>query len=267
LAKKEKKEITDWIMCSLSLIPLMSKPNEHSIMISQMLYGESAIILQRKTKIWAKVLTSFDNVEAWVDLRQITYISQKFYEQIQEDFAIALEICDVLNNGDIHFPVMIGSTLPKYDGLMFKMKEDKYVYKGQVNFFNQLLTSEQFEKIARRFVNAPYIYGGRSIFGIDSTALVQLVFKCAGIVLPRNMKNIMELEREQVDFTELSKPGDIAFLADKNGELNHIGLILSNNQILHVDSKVVINVLDHEGVYNKESRRYAYKLLSIKRFL
>jgi gamma-D-glutamyl-L-lysine dipeptidyl-peptidase len=253
-------------MCSLSLIPLMSKPDERSIMLSQMLYGEQAVILERKTKIWAKILTQ-DQVTAWVDLRQVTYISQKFYEQIQDDFAVALEICDILNNGDLYFPVMIGSTLPKYDGLMFKMKEEKYVYRGQVNFFNQGLTSEQFEKMARRFLNAPYIFGGRSIFGIDASALVQLVFKCAGILLPRNMEEIMAMQKEVVDFIDLARPGDIAFLADKHGNFNHIGLILSNSMILHVDSKVIVEQIDHEGVYNLDLRKYTHKLLTIKRFL
>jgi gamma-D-glutamyl-L-lysine dipeptidyl-peptidase len=268
VALKKKSVPTDWLICNLSIVPLYSRASETSVIISQLLFGETVHIIQKKNKQWAKVQSTFDQVEAWVDLRQLEYITQDQHEKFNDNFAVALEVCQVLINNDLTYPVMIGSSLPVYDGMLFRTHDAKYVYNGQAAIFNEVsFTSEMLEKIARRFVNAPYFQGGRSIFGLDKSALVQLVLKCAGKSLPRSIFEMYNTIDQTVDFIELAQAGDVAFFINKNEEIDHIGILLSKDEILHVNEKATIDRIDHEGIYNITLKKYTHKLKVIARFV
>ncbi len=268
MALKKKSVPTDWLICNLSIVPLYSRASDTSVIISQLLFGETVHIIQKKNKQWAKVQTSFDHVEAWVDVRQLEYISKEQHEKFNENFAVALEVCQVLINNDLTYPVMIGSSLPMYDGMLFKTHDAKYVYNGQAAIFKEVIfTSEMVEKIARRFINAPYFQGGRSIFGLDKAALIQLVLKCAGRALPRSLFEMYNAIDQTVDFVELAQAGDVAFFISKNEEIDHIGILLSKDEILHVNEKARVDRIDHEGIYNLSLKKYTHKLKVIARFV
>ena len=268
MAIKKKALVSDYLVCVLSAVPLYAKPNESSLLVSQLLFGETASIITRKSKQWARILTHFDQVEAWVDVRQLTYITESQFNTFSTNFAVALEICQVLMNNDLSFPVLIGSSLPVYDGMLFRTPNEKYIYNGQAAPFTEVsFTPDKIGKIARRFVNAPFFHGGRTIFGIDKVALIQLIYKCAGIKLSRDLLDIYKSIDQTVDFVELSNPGDVVFFVNKNDEVDHIGIIIGDQEVLHVLEKARIDRLDHEGIFNKESRKYTHKLKVIARFL
>lgn len=253
-------------MCDLSMVGLHAKPTEGSPIISQLLFGETATILQKKNKIWAKVLTTFDNVEAWVDLRQMSPLTEDQFKKYSTRFSVALEVCQVLMNNDVSFPVLIASSLPEYDGMVFKSASGKYVYNGQAAEFSDVhFSAEIMEKLARRFINAPYVAGGRSVFGLDKVGLVQLVYKCAGYKLPRFLHELVAYPFEIIHFVETAQAGDIAFFINKNDEIDHIGIVLSDGRVLHVVEKARIDKLDHEGIFHKESKKYSHKLRYIGR--
>lgn len=253
-------------MCDLSMVGLHAKPIEGSPLVSQLLFGETATVLQRKNKVWARVITSFDGVEAWVDLRQMSPLSEDQFKKYSSRFAVALEVCQVLMNNDVSFPVLIASSLPEYDGMVFKSASGKYVYNGQAADFSDVhFNAERMEKLARRFINAPHVAGGRSVFGLDKVALIQLIYKCAGYKLPRFLHEIIQYPLEIIHFVETSQAGDIAFFVNKNDEIDHLGIVLSDSQVLHVEEKARIDKLDHEGIYHKEAKKYSHKLRYIGR--
>jgi gamma-D-glutamyl-L-lysine dipeptidyl-peptidase len=267
LAKLKNNITSDWLLCGLSLIPILAKPVENATLVTQLLFGETAVVLERKTKIWWRIVSHFDGTEGWVDSRQLTTISEKKFNEINSDYAVALEVCQVLMNDDLIFPILIGSSLPKFDGMTFKTEGTQFVYTGNANLFGKKLFSpEHFFKIAQRFTNAPYFKGGRSIFGLDSAALVQIVMKCAGIQLPRTIQGIYSKIEKTVDFQEQANAGDVAFFINKNEEVDHIGILLSNTEILHVNEKARIDRLDHEGIYNMSTKKYTHKLKVIATF-
>ncbi len=268
MALKKKVVPTDWIICNLAIVPLYVRASETSAIVSQLLFGETANIILRKNKQWAKVITTFDQVEAWVDLRQFVYLEEIEHKKYSENNAVALEVCQVLMNNDLTYPVLIGSSLPFYDGMLFKLKDAKYVYNGQaINFNDASFSPEMLEKVARRFTNAPYFQGGRSVFGLDNAALVQLVMKCAGKSLPRTITEIYDNIKTTVDFIDLAQTGDIAFFINKHEVIDHVGILLNKNEILHIDAKAQIDKIDHEGIYNTALKKYTHKLKVIARFI
>jgi len=72
---------------------------------------------------------------------------------------------------------------------------------------------------------------------------------------------------EALSFIEESEPGDLAFFDNEEGKIVHVGMILSNNQIIHAHGKVRIDLLDHSGIYNVDTKRHSHKLRVIKKII
>lgn len=267
MAGRKKAEVTDYIICPLSMVAIYAKPNEEAMLISQLLFGETARILSKKDKRWYKINTSLDETEGYVDIRQFEFISEQEYQKCNNDFSVCTDLCQVLKNDDIAVPITVGASLPKYDGMIVKLLERNYVFNGQAIRFNEVnFTPDMFEIISNRFLNAPYMYGGRSVFGVDNASFIQLVYKCAGLKMPRSIAQMALVPCQYIDFIELTQPGDLAFFTDKDDVISHVGILIGNNEILHVVEKVKKDYLDHEGIYDRKKRKYLYKLKYIARY-
>ncbi|HRG90423.1 MAG TPA: C40 family peptidase, partial [Chitinophagales bacterium] len=122
-----------------------------------------------------------------------------------------------------------------------------------------------FERVAMRYLNAPYLWGGRSPFGIDCSGFTQVVFKFADVQLMRDAYQQAE-QGAMVNFVEESQPGDLAFFSNDNGKIIHVGIVLKDQRIIHSSGKVRIDRLDHFGIYNADTKKYSHQLKVIKRF-
>lgn len=254
-------------VCHLNVVPVFNKPLEESTMLSQMLFGETCTILEKKNKYWYKIQTSQCNIKGWIRAIQIQLTDEDTFDKLSNNPAIALEICHTLFNDDISKSIVIGSSLPCYDGISCLMPDAKYVYNGQAAQSDTLEKShELLIKIARRYLYSPELIGGRSPFGIDAGALVQLVYRILNIDLPR-FPNEQYLHGEIVDFVELAQEGDLAFCEDNDGQIYHVGIVIGEKKVLHVHGCVRIDKIDHHGFYNYDLRKYTHKLRIIKRIL
>lgn len=81
--------------------------------------------------------------------------------------------------------------------------------------------------IAEAFLDAPYLWGGRTTAGIDCSGLVQLAWSLAGHDLPRDSD--LQLDALTGDIPEGGdlKRGDIIFFP------NHVGLMADAETLLH----------------------------------
>ncbi|MGB4838346.1 MAG: SH3 domain-containing C40 family peptidase [Saprospiraceae bacterium] len=252
-------------ICHLNVVPVWAYPSDDSIMVSQILFGETCTILEKKNKNWYKIQTTVCNIVGWVHSIQIKLVNQISFENLSNNAATALEICHPAFNEENSKSIVIGSSLPLYDGISFQMPENKYVYNGQAALSEGLeLNSELLIKLARRYLFSPELRGGRSPFGIDSGALIQNVFKFFGIFMPR-FPHEQYLHGEIVDFAELASEGDLAFCENKEGHIHHVGLIIGEKKVIHVYGCVRIDKFDHHGFYNSDLQKYTHKLRIIKK--
>jgi cell wall-associated NlpC family hydrolase len=116
------------------------------------------------------------------------------------------------------------------------------------------------------YLNAPYLWGGKTPFGIDCSGFTQMVYKLNGYHLKRDASQ-QATEGEPLSFIEESEPGDLAFFDNEEGKIIHVGIIMDNNYIIHSSGKVRIDRLDHLGIYNAETNRHTHKLRVIKKMI
>ena len=162
-------------------------------------------------------------------------------------------------------PILIASTLPAFDGILLCIGKKKYNYTGQALSPEKIdLTEDIFVNICRRYLNSPCLSGGRSPFGIDSAGLVFNVFKMMDQELPRDLLAQIQLGA-LVDFATNARVGDLAYFYDGAGFIHHVGIVMKDQKILHVDGSVRIDKLDHVGIYNVDQKKYTHSLRLIKR--
>ena len=244
----------------LSIVPMRNEASDQSEMINQILFGEHFKILQIRKK-WNKIRLSHDNYEGWICKKQWTEISEEDYKQLDKDIStITTDILDIIKK-DHHQPIVIGSILPFYKSGHARINNQMYQFDGLTTpgFVNKKKLIEN----ALIYLNAPYLWGGRSPLGIDCSGLTQMAYRLQGINLPRDAYQQAEIGNT-LSFVEESEPGDLAFFDNEEGKVIHVGIILEDNHIIHASGKVRIDRLDQQGIFNNELGNHTHKLRLIK---
>src|SRR5690606_11931205 len=108
---------------------------------------------------------------------------------------------------------------------------------------------------ALNYLNAPYLWGGKTPFGIDCSGFTQMVYKLNGYQLLRDACQ-QATQGIALSFIEESEPGDLAFFDNEDGKIVHVGIIMEDNHIIHAHGKVRIDRLDHTGIFNTDKKLY-----------
>ncbi|MBU8893481.1 MAG: C40 family peptidase [Bacteroidales bacterium] len=246
----------------LSIIPVRKEPDNRSEMTTQLLFGESFIILEEENT-WIYIRINNDDYEGWIDSQNITRLTDKTFENIiLNSNEVVKNITEpILINKNESLVLPMGSILPN----LTKNHDSFSIGKNQYQLLNKY-NSESFEiiKLAKLFLNAPYLWGGKSFFGIDCSGFVQVICKAVGVQIPRDTSQQVQ-KGENISFSSEAQPGDLAFFDDEEGNIIHVGIILGNNEIIHSSGKVRIDKIDQQGIFNFELNKYTHKLRVIKR--
>ena len=251
---------------SLSTIPVRQTNNHRSEMVSQLLFGETYEILHTKEN-WLNIRCSLDSYEGWIDASQHSALSEKEFHNITlQTMGIAIDLFYSAASSDRSIALVTGSSLPYFDGINLKIGKEKFIYNGQAVMSDQIRTVNMLEKVALRYLYAPYMWGGRCPLGIDCSGFVQVLYKCLGIALPRDAYQQAEVGKT-VNFVEEAAPGDLAFFHTGDGKITHVGLLMKDKKIIHSSAMVRIDALDHFGIFNADTNKYSHQLKIIKRIL
>ena len=249
---------------TVSCTPLRLTPAHQAEMNSQLLYGEVfTIISQEKDWCFIETETGF---EAYIQNNHFTKVSQADYKQHysapQKTYCFDV-LSSAITNRE-HIPLLLGSVLHQFDGLSYKLEGKKIIFNGQVISPSTDHPEPIFiQKTAFKYLNTPYLYGGRSIFGIDTTGFVQMVCKLNGVNLPRTIQQQFAVGK-QVQLLAEAKMGDLAFF-ERNGELSHVGILISDTEIIHCEERVKVSSIDSHGIFNSTTKQYSHQLRMVKR--
>jgi cell wall-associated NlpC family hydrolase len=253
-------------IATISTIPMRQAPGHRSEMVSQLLFGETYEILTTKNN-WLQIKCILDGYEGWIDAAQHTAIAEKDFRTITiENIGVAIDLFCSATSTDKSVTLVTGSSLPFFDGISFKMGKEKFIYNGQAVMSDQIRTVNMLEKVALRYLNAPYLWGGRSPLGIDCSGFTQVLYKCIGTWLPRDAYQQAEVGKV-VNFAEEAILGDLAFFNNEEGKITHVGMIMKDKKIIHASGRVRIDNFDHFGIFNAETNKYSHQLKIIKRML
>ena len=234
------------------------EPKDTSELVSQVIYGESFKIIEQRAS-WSLIKLSFDNYKGWIDNKQLVGISKAVYDSTISEANIyssdLIEFIQIKNKGLLTIP--FGSTLNS-------IKLFDHSFDGNTTITIQ--PKENLIKTSLLFINSPYLWGGRTPFGIDCSGFTQIIYKINGYKIDRDAKDQVNIGLS-LSFIEESEPGDLAFFDNKDGDIVHVGIIMKDNYIIHAHGQVRIDRLDQTGIYNVDTKKHSHKLRVIKKII
>jgi hypothetical protein len=253
-------------ICFLSVIPCRKDPSSTSEMVTQLLFGETYTIIEDRED-WLQISTNYDNYPCWISAKQHARLTDDDFKSLNVNL-LSSELVQVINQPDNHlvFPITIGASLPNFKNGNLKIGDNSFTFEGQTNNISTKKTIKEIKETAYLFLNAPYLWGGRSPFGIDCSGFTQLVYKLNGYQLPRDASQQVELGTA-LSFVEEAEAGDLAFFDNEEGNIVHVGIILENQQIIHASGCVRIDKFDHYGIFHSENKKYSHMLRVIKKVI
>jgi gamma-D-glutamyl-L-lysine dipeptidyl-peptidase len=249
-------------IAKLSIIPCRAEASDKAEITTQLLFGEVYKVIIEEEK-WMQIETQYDNYQCWIDKKQFSEITEEDYRNFSiNDFPVATSISATLTNEDTNEQTHIttGASLPFFHQNRCKIRNTYYKYSGEVCSFK----TDDLERYARMYLNAPYLWGGRHPFGIDCSGFSQIVYKMCGLKILRDARQ----QAEQGDEVKLENAnlGDLAFFHNPQGKITHVGILLDNKTIIHASGQVRIDAIDSTGIYKKEIKDYSHQLSFVKRF-
>ncbi len=239
----------------LSAIPVRAKASDKSEMTSQILFGESYQILGEEGN-WYNIKMDYDGYEGFIDKGQFQELDSENRKEfhIQKTFLITHNVKISIEEFGL-LSLSPGSEVP----LSWMNNDLKFMRSKSFDGYDP----DQIIRDAEKFLGSPYLWGGRTIFGLDCSGLVQIVFKLSGIKLKRDASLQIESGEEIKSFSD-HKKGDLAFFANDKGKIHHVGIISEKNMIIHSSSWVRENELNENGILN-DNGEISHHLHSIRR--
>lgn len=255
-------------ICLLDVVPARKTTDDTSEQVTQIIFGDAFKILQySEDKQWILIENAFDQYQGWIHTQQAKEISQAYFEKyLQTTHQVAAELNGYIISDKIKTIVPIGATLPFYENGFILIDNEKLKFEGKTKKVDIKEDKVALVQSAKKYLEVPYLWGGKSPKGIDCSGFSQMVFKLNGYNLPRD--SYQQAEKGTKISLEDAKVGDLAFFQRKQegeGRVIHVGIYLGDGKIIHADGKVRINQLDKTGIFRDDLDKYSHFLKFLRR--
>ncbi|QFP76722.1 C40 family peptidase [Deinococcus sp. AJ005] len=250
LSEADWTYITPRPMAAISRLSLRSGPRADAAQVSEALLGEALELLWEDGNGWAYIRTVHDRYLGWTpaagltgpqhgDLLTVTALRAHAYAGPKVSQPIVGELC--LGARIIHAP---GETVTeggrRWLPVSLPSGKDAWVGEAVISPIREADAAA----LALRFLDTPYVWGGRGAWGLDCSGLTQLVFAAFGQPIPRDA----DQQQEFLGVVERPQRGDLAFFP------GHVGLMLDERRMVHANAtnmRVTVETLS-EGEYGQK---------------
>jgi gamma-D-glutamyl-L-lysine dipeptidyl-peptidase len=249
--------ITKHGICQVSIAPVRASASDESEIVTQLLFGDYVEVIE-SGQPWIKIYFPADDYEGWMDFKQLLYISEEEYLRDTKKTHPVLTVGSLQINGPIGAQhIIFGSNLPNLNESKIKMGGIDYEIDPINNYRASMVETSML------YLNTPYLWGGKGIFGIDCSGLTQIVAKIHGFNLPRDASKQVHIG-QSVDFKDVQL-GDFMYFINSKNIVHHVGIVTGPNQIIHASGHVRIDKFDEKGIWREDLNKYTHNYHSTKR--
>ena len=250
-----------YALCNVPAAPVRKEASHRSEMMNQLLFGETMELLEEKGE-WLRIRSVVDQYEGWITNHLITRIEKDL--ALEKHHYVANSLVNPITITDKLMNVPMGSFLTGYDEETRLLWDSDYKYQGTFRDISKSYNNDLLLKTVHAWINAPYLWGGKTFMGVDCSGFVQVVFRLMGIFMNRDAWQ-QGSQGEPVQNLDAAKQGDLAFFINDDGRIIHVGILLGQGKIIHASGKVRIDNIDSEGIINTDHGKRTHKLDVIRR--
>ena len=269
--------MVEYLIAHCTVTPVRQEPSEGSEQLTQLLFGEVCEVLDRLPR-WTKIRSTMDGQEGWIDFKMLTYVGDEAMGLKGDEAVVAFPMAAATPmDGGPDLLLTLGTRLPNYSHGTFEVLGKQYLIdptevrgeKLQVKG-DEAIRREDVCAVAQTLLNAPYLWGGKNVMGIDCSGFTQVVYSVFGINLLRNAREQITQGTAVASLAE-AQSGDLAFFdhADRDPQatnISHVGLLLDNKKIIHCSGCVHVDDIDEMGIHLPDGE-LTHHLVQIKRYL
>ncbi|MFW6369614.1 MAG: NlpC/P60 family protein [Bacteroidota bacterium] len=248
----------------LTMIPMRENPSEKSQLVNQLLFGEYYLVVEEKPD-WILIKTMLDNYTGWIDKKMHAALDELLFSQWHESEKHIIQSvfeADLINETDGYSVKLCPGCLTPQ-----KFHNNRCMIGGKTfNLTKTIITSDkiEMETLAKGLLGVPYLWGGKTPYGMDCSGFTQILYRKKHLDFPRDASQQISVGIP-VNALEEALKGDLAFFGKNMDDITHVGLILENKQIIHASGRVRIDRLDEKGIFNEETKQHTHKLQAIRR--
>ena len=275
--------MVEYVIANTTVVPVRENPSEGAEQLTQLLFGEVCEVLDRLPR-WTKVRSTLDGQEGWVDFKMLSPASNlsPLTSNLEAVVATPMAAATPMDGG-ADLLLTLGTRLPNYSHGTFEVLGQQYLIDptcvnittaqrstGEADLQQSDLQRSDLATIAQSLLNAPYLWGGKNLMGMDCSGFTQVVYAAMGVNLLRNAREQMT-QGELVPSLAEAQPGDLAFFdhADRDPKatnISHVGLLLDNKKIIHCSGCVHVDDIDEVGI-RLPNGELTHHLVQINRYL
>ena len=242
--------------CLVSISPVRSEAKDQSEIVTQLLFGE-VVSIDEIAEPWVKLTTYADAYQGFVDIKHLEFISEKETKRWLDGLGYLKSREVTLKTPDGNQRVCRGSFLLEGE-TSFAIGSNSYtIIDAPVSTDLNLL------EVARDYLNTPYLWGGKSPFGIDCSGLVQVIYRLFDYNLPRDASDQIA-HGSEISFDE-HQAEDLAFFENKEGKIIHVGILTGKGTIIHASGHVREDLFTELGIIHSKTNFQTHQLAKIKR--
>jgi cell wall-associated NlpC family hydrolase len=219
-----------------ALAPLLAEPQLSAARASEVLHGESLEVLERRDD-WLRVKAP-DGYVAWLAAGYVASGPADWAEDWRHRATARAFSADIVTaDGRRRLPT--GGRVALRRGVVELADGQRgAVAAGSVRREQELRVEARHlalpELAQKWYGGAPYLWGGRTEWGIDCSGLVQAVYGARGIPLPRDSDQQFAQGREIAMSANGTgyEAGDLLFFAER-GRVSHVALWAGAGRIVH----------------------------------